>query len=194
MPQGKLIVVAGPSGVGKRTLISHVLANVPDCWFSVSATTRSPRPGDVNGKDYHFISHTEFHRRIHDEEFLEWAKFAGENFYGTPRHAVIERLERGTTVLAELEVQGAKQVKEKIPGAATVFVHPPEPALAVLHARIVGRGDVSPESLERRLRTAQEELAQQDFFEHHIINDDLGLAMNEILWLVRRLIKTSVAA
>lgn len=193
MLQGKLIVVTGPSGVGKRTLIGHVLEQVPNCWFSVSATTRKPRPGEMHGKDYYFIRPEMFRSHIVSDDFFEWAEFAG-NFYGTPKAFIHERLSAGTTVLAELEVKGARQVKEKMPEAQTIFISPPEPAIDTLRRRILARGDVSPECMERRLKTAQEELAQEDFFDHHVVNDELEVAKNEMLWRVRKILKNHAVA
>lgn len=187
---GKLIVVTGPSGVGKRTLIEHVLENVPNCWFSVSATTRAPRPGETHGKDYYFIDMKAFRSHIDAGDFFEWAEFAG-NLYGTPKDFILEKLSKGTTVLAEIEIEGAKQVKEKMPEAETIFILPAEPAFDTLRKRILGRGDVSKESMELRLETARTELAQKDFFDHRVVNDDLETAKGEMLSLVRSLLEGS---
>jgi guanylate kinase len=194
MPQkGKLIVVTGPSGVGKRTLISHVLERVPDCWFSVSATTRAPRPGEVDGKDYFFITPGEFQRRIDVEGFFEWARFA-DNFYGTPRAEIEEKLGQGVNVLAELEVQGALVTKRKMPEAQTIFISPPDPPFETLRERILVRGDVSAESMALRLQTAQWELAQDYLFDYQVVNDQLEVAKDEMLCTVRQLIKGRAVA
>ena len=192
MPQGKLIVVTGPSGVGKRVLGSHVLAHVPDCWFSVSSTTRARRHGEVDGKDYHFITREEFERRIADDGFFEYAPYAG-NLYGTPYKEVMDQLAQGKTVIAELEVQGAKKAKQKLPEAETIFISPPEPVIETLRMRILGRGEPPP-NLEERLATALVELKEEEFFDHHIVNDELEVAKNEMLWLVRRILRESRAA
>lgn len=188
MPEGKLIVVVGPSGVGKRTLIQHVLERVHNCWFSVSATTRQPRAGEVDGTDYHFMSPEAFRAGIKRNSFLEYEEFAGENFYGTLRKPVETRLAAGTHVIAELEVKGALKVKSLIPKAETIFVMPPEPMLETLRRRILGRGGVSPESLERRLKTAKEELAQRNFFDYRVVNDDLAAAQGKMLSKVRTIL------
>ena len=188
--QGKLIVVTGPSGVGKRTLISHVLESVPNCWFSVSATTRAPRPGEMHGREYYFIDTEKFRSHIDADDFFEWAEFAG-NLYGTPKVFILEKLSVGTTVLVEIDIEGAKQVREKMPEAETIFISPAEPAFETLRRRILGRGDVSQESMELRLETARKELAQRDFFDHQVVNDDLEAAKSEMLRLVRSLLERS---
>jgi len=194
MPEGKLIVVVGPSGVGKRTLIKHVLSHMPQCWFSVSATTRQPRAGEVDGADYHFMSGEAFRTSIRKDGFLEYEEFAGENFYGTPRMPVEMRLLAGDHVIAELEVKGALKVKALLPRTETIFIVPPEPMIETLRQRILERGGVSPESLERRLKTAQEELAQEHLFDHHVVNDELSVAQNEMLWRVRKILKEPAMA
>jgi guanylate kinase len=167
-------VITGPSGVGKGTLIRALLDRFPDLVLSVSATTRAPRPGEEDGVDYHFLSQEEFERRLEAGEFLEHAEYAG-NRYGTLR-SEIERA-NGPLVL-EIEVQGARQVREALPEAKQVFIAPPnEDALRV---RLATRGTDSPEQVERRLETARRELEARREFEHVVVNDRLERAVEEL--------------
>ncbi len=174
----RTLVITGPSGVGKGTLIRLLLDRFPCMALSVSATTRKPRPGERDGVDYHFMSPEEFQRRIDAGEFLEWAEYAG-NRYGTLR----SELERDVQVLVlEIEVQGARQVRERVPSAYTVFIAPP--SREALRERLIGRGSDAPEQIEQRLRVAEEELAAEDEFDRVIVNDDLGRAAQELADLV----------
>jgi guanylate kinase len=164
--------------VGKGTLIRLLLARFPEMKLSVSATTRAPRPGEVNGVDYHFLSPEEFQERIDRDEFLEWAEYAG-NRYGTLR----SELERNAHPLVlEIEVQGARQVRERVPDATSVFIMPPSDE--ALRTRLVGRGSDQPEQIERRLAVAREELAAKDDFDYRVCNDDLDAAVEELSRLV----------
>ncbi len=178
----KVFVITGPSGVGKGTLISRLLERVPDLELSVSATTREPRPGEVDGRDYHFLSAEEFDRRIEAEDFLEFATYSG-NRYGTLRPEVRTRLEAGRSVVLEIEVQGARQVRAAMRESVQVFIAPPDPA--VLRQRLESRGADSAAAIDARLEVAGVELAAQDEFAHRIVNDDLERAAADLEGIVR---------
>ena len=165
--RGKLFVLSGPGGVGKSS-VAKALRVVPDFWVSISATTRPPRFNEVDGVDYHFYSNEKFDKAIEDGEFLEWAAFAG-NRYGTPAQSVQEKLDLGLNVLLEIEIDGAKQVKAKLPQATLVFLEPP--SWEELVSRLEGRGTDSPERRATRLALAQEELAAASYFDIVLIND-----------------------
>ena len=169
-------MVTGPSGVGKGTLISALCRHFPDLRLSVSATTRTPRSGEEDGREYHFLSPEEFERRVDAGDFLEHATYAG-NRYGTLR----EETEDDPVVL-EIEVQGARQVREAMPEAVQVFIAPP--STAELRERLLARGTDSPEVIRKRLEVAEEELAAKDEFPHVIVNDDLDRAVRELVDLV----------
>jgi len=177
MQRGRLFVVAGPSGAGKGTLIEGLMGRHPRTWLSVSATTRKPRPGEEDGVQYHFLDREEFMRRVEAGEFLEWAEVHG-NLYGTPRDRVEEKLDSGYDVILEIDVQGARQVKEKVPQAVTVFVTTPSPR--ELEERLRRRGTEGEEELRERLRNALEEERQKDHFRYVIINDRLEDAVDEL--------------
>jgi len=166
---GKLVVLSGPGGVGKSTVAKALKVSSP-FFVSISATTRAPRFNEVDGVDYHFLSHEQFDAAIGSNEFLEWAEFAG-NRYGTPRKAVEESLRSGKSVLLEIEISGAKQVKEKVPEAILVFLEPP--TWEELVSRLEGRGTDSPERRAARLTLAQEEMAAASFFDKVLINDQV---------------------
>jgi guanylate kinase len=178
----KVFVITGPSGVGKGTLIERLLERVPQLELSVSATTREPRPGEEAGRDYHFLTPEEFDRRVEAGDFLEHATYSG-NRYGTLRGEVERRLSEGRSVVLEIEVQGARQVRVAMPEAVLIFIAPPDPA--ALRQRLEGRGTDSPEAIERRLRTAEIELEAQAEFPHVIVNDDVQKAAAELEGLVR---------
>jgi guanylate kinase len=178
----KVFVITGPSGVGKGTLISGLLQRVPDLELSISATTRTPREGEVDGRDYHFLSPEEFDRRIRDEDFLEFATYSG-NRYGTLRSEVERRLSAGRSVVLEIEVQGARQVRAAMRESVQVFIAPPDPE--VLRRRLLGRGTDSAEAIDFRLEVAEQELAAQDEFRHLVVNDDLDRAAAELEGIVR---------
>ena len=178
----KVFVITGPSGVGKGTLISRLLERVPDLELSVSATTRQPREGEEDGRDYHFLTREEFDRRIETEDFLEFATYSG-NRYGTLRSEVRRRLDAGRSVVLEIEVQGARQVRAAMRESVQVFIAPPDPA--VLRERLLSRGTDSAEAIDSRLEVAEQELAAQDEFPHRIVNDDLDRAAAELEGIVR---------
>jgi guanylate kinase len=174
---GRLILVTGPSGVGKGTLVSRLMQRHPDLWLSVSATTRSPRAGEEEGRHYFFLSREAFERQVAAGGFLEWAEFAG-NLYGTPRAAVQERLDAGRPVLLEIELEGARQVRRSFPDGFQVLLRPP--SLQELERRIRGRGSDSEEAIRRRLARAREELQAEAEFDAVVVNDDLNLALAEL--------------
>lgn len=173
----KVFVITGPSGVGKGTLIKQLLGRVPDLALSVSATTREPREGEEDGRDYHFLTEEQFQERIVAKDFLEFATYSG-NHYGTLNSELDRCLEKGRSVVLEIEVQGAQQVRAARPDSVQIFIAPPDPA--VLRERLRGRGTDSPEAIDSRLKTAEQELAQQDDFDHRIVNDDLAKASDEL--------------
>jgi guanylate kinase len=185
LPAGRLFVITGPSGVGKGTLIGRLLESVPDLELSVSATTRPPRPGERDGVDYHFMSDAEFERLAGEGALLEHATYSGRR-YGTPRSEVEPRLAEGRSVVLEIEVQGARQVRQAMPEAVQVFIAPPSPA--ALRARLEGRATDRPEEIERRLSAAQDELDARPEFGHVIVNDDLERATDELVRLVQGIV------
>jgi guanylate kinase len=178
----KVFVITGPSGVGKGTLIRELLQRLPDLELSISATTREPREGEVDGRDYHFLSPEEFEQRMRREDFLEYATYSG-NSYGTLRTEVERRLAAGHSVVLEIEVQGARQVRAAMRESIQVFIAPPDPA--VLRERLNARGTDAPEAIDARLEVAEGEMAAQHEFAHSVVNDDLERAASELEGIVR---------
>lgn len=177
--KGRLVVLAGPSAVGKSTVVQRLRKEVEDLYFSVSMTTRDPRPGEVDGKDYFFVSRDAFQERIDAGEMLEWADIhGGLQRSGTPAAPVREALDAGRPVLVEVDLAGARNIKEIMPEAVTVFLAPP--SWEVLVERLTGRATETEDVIARRLQTARAELAAQDEFDDVIVNNDLDEAVQGI--------------
>lgn len=174
--RGKLIVISGPSGAGKSTVVFKALENRTDCCFSVSATTRKPRPTEVDGREYFFVEPDRFKEMIANDELLEHAEYVA-NSYGTPRAYVEKKLNEGMNVILDIEVQGAKQVQEKMPEAILIFFIPP--TMEELERRLRGRGTDSERKIQARLYRAREEYELADFYDYIIVNDDADVAANE---------------
>jgi guanylate kinase len=177
----KVFVITGPSGVGKGTLIRMLLDRIPALQLSVSATTRAPRPGERDGVEYHFLSPEQFDAEVQAGDFLEWAEYAG-NRYGTLKSELRKRTAAGIPVVLEIEVQGARQVREKLPDAVLVFIAPP--SREALRTRLIGRGTDSSEQVARRLETADRELDAAGEFPFVVVNDRLGEAVEELVAIV----------
>ncbi|RPK78478.1 MULTISPECIES: guanylate kinase [Streptomyces] len=177
----RLTVLSGPSGVGKSTVVAHMRTVHPEVWLSVSATTRKPRPGERNGVHYFFVDDEEFDKLVANGELLEWAEFAG-NRYGTPRRAVLDRLEAGEPVLLEIDLQGARLVRESMSDARLVFLAPP--SWEELVRRLTGRGTEAPEVIERRLAAAKIELAAEAEFDTTLVNTSVEDVARELLTLM----------
>ncbi|MFZ0041237.1 MAG: guanylate kinase [Solirubrobacteraceae bacterium] len=177
-----VFVITGPSGVGKGTLIRGLRERLPELELSVSATTREPRAGETDGVEYHFLSPEEFERRVQEGDFVEHATYSGRR-YGTLRSELERRLNAGAPVVLEIEVQGARQVREAIPDAVPVFIAPP--SNQALRARLIGRGTDPPEQIEERLATAERELEARPEFAHVVVNDRLEHATDELARIVQ---------
>ncbi len=175
--RGKLIVLTGPSGVGKGTLVQILLQRHPELYLSISATTRSPRPGEVHGQHYYFISRADFEKMISDGALLEWAEFAG-NYYGTPRLPVEQKIAEGKTILLEIELEGANQVSASLPDALRIFILPP--SFSILEQRLRDRAQDSEAAIVRRLQRARLEMDAAKQFDRQIVNDDLETALQQL--------------
>lgn len=175
--KGKLIVISGPSGAGKSTVVFKAIEGRDDVCFSTSVTTRKPRPGEVDGREYFFVDLDRFREMVENDELLEHAEYVA-NSYGTPRAYVQQQLDKGLNVLLDIEVQGARQVHEKMPEAVMIFIAPP--SLEELEKRLRGRGTDTERAIEARLIRAREEYREADFYEYLIINDDAEKAAREL--------------
>lgn len=174
---GRLFIIAGCSGVGKGTLLKLFLEKNPEVKFSISATTRNPREGEKDGVNYFFISEEEFQKAIENKEFLEWAEFSG-NFYGTKKSFVEKTLAKGIDLILEIEVQGARQVKEKMPEAVSIFIMPP--SVKELEKRLRGRHTEDEETIQKRLKQVERELEAGKMFDYKIVNDNIETALNKL--------------
>jgi guanylate kinase len=179
----QVFVITGPSGVGKGTLIRLLRERIPELALSVSATTRAPRPGERDGVDYHFLSDDEFASKVHDGEFVEWAEYSGRR-YGTLRSELRRHVDAGRPVVLEIEVQGARQVREAMPEAIQIFIEPPD--FDALKDRLVGRGTDQSAEVERRLAVAGKELAAAGEFQYRVVNDRLDEAVARLVEIVNR--------
>ncbi|MHB1467891.1 MAG: guanylate kinase [Solirubrobacteraceae bacterium] len=178
-----MFVITGPSGVGKGTLIAALMKRIPRLELSISATTRRPRPGELDGVDYHFLDDQTFDRLVEAGEFVEHASYSGRR-YGTLRSELDGRIAAGVPVVLEIELQGARQVRESLPEAVQVFIAPP--SIEALRQRLSGRGTDAEEEVERRLTVAEREIAAKDEFAHVVVNDDRAAAEKELCALVER--------
>ena len=171
--KGKLLVISGPSGAGKSTVVFKAIEGRTDVCFSTSVTTRSPRPGEVHGREYFFVDFERFREMVENDELLEHAEYVA-NRYGTPRSYVEQRLSEGMNVLLDIEVQGARQVRKKMPEAVLIFIAPP--SMEELERRLRGRGTDTEDAIEGRLIRAKQEFQEADFYDYLIVNDDLEKA------------------
>ncbi|MBO0815783.1 MAG: guanylate kinase [Actinobacteria bacterium] len=179
--EARLTVLSGPSGVGKSTVVARLRAQRPDIWLSVSVTTRSPRPGEVNGREYHFVSAETFDTMVARGELLEWAKFAGQK-YGTPKAPVVERVAAGVPTLLEIDIEGARQVRGRVPGALLVFLAPP--SREELARRLTRRGTEPPDVIERRLDMARHEIEAGREFDITLVNTSVKEVCKQLVTLM----------
>jgi guanylate kinase len=181
-PRGHLFIISAPSGAGKSTLGRLLRRRCPELAYSISSTTRAPRPGEVDGTDYFFVDPERFRRGIANGEWAEWAEVHG-NWYGTSRAVIDGALEGGRDLLLDIDVQGAAQIVERYPDAVTIFIRPP--SLDVLRRRLVGRATDSPAAIRRRLEDARTEMACQERYRHVVVNDHLEDALEELVAIIR---------
>lgn len=181
-PRGQVVIVSGPSGVGKSTVLKALFAECPDCMFSTSATTRAPRPAELDGVHYFFYSREHFTELIDAGEFLEWAEFCG-NLYGTPRSPVITGINNGHNVILDIEAHGASEVLQKLPGAVSIFILPP--SLEELERRICTRGTESESVVMARLQSAREQLAAIGIYDYLVVNDSVSAAVAQIKAIIQ---------
>lgn len=182
MTKGKILIISGPSGVGKSTVLKEVFAKVDNYFFSISATTRQPRPGETDGVEYYFISREKFEEMIAKDQLLEYAEYAG-NYYGTPLEPIYSHSEKGDLVVLDVEVQGYQQIKKKIPEAVSVFIAPP--SLEELEARLRGRLTETEERITKRLAIAKGELELAKTYDHIVVNDNVKDAAEKIFAVIQ---------
>ena len=180
--QKKLIILTGPSGVGKGTVVKEILGKDKNIWLSISATTREPREGEKEGENYYFLNQKKFKEMIEQNLFLEWAQFAG-NYYGTPLSSVNEKIKEGFTVLLEIEVEGAKQIKEKFPNSMSIFLLPPDKE--ELERRIRNRGTENEEAIKKRLLRANYEISSSNLFDFALTNHNVNETAKRIVKLIK---------
>lgn len=176
MAKGKFIVISGPSGVGKGT-ICNKLINELNAWYSVSTTTRSPREGEIDGVNYFFVSKEEFEKKISEGEFLEYNIY-NDNYYGTSKKTVLDKMNEGINVFSEIDVNGAHNIKKIFPDALLIYIAPP--SMEALRERLIGRGTESEEKINQRLEIAKKEMLEIDFYDYVVVNDDLEKATDEV--------------
>ncbi len=176
MSKGKFIVISGPSGVGKGTICKKLFEEI-NAWYSVSFTTRLPREGEVDGVNYFFVTKDEFKKKIDEGEFLEY-NYYNDNYYGTSKKKVMEKMNEGVNVFSEIDVNGARNIKKIFPDALLIYIAPP--SMEALKERLIGRGTEPIEKINQRLEIAEEEMKQVSFYDHVVVNDDLDRATNEV--------------
>ena len=181
-PKGSLVVISGPSGAGKGTIVKALLDENPSIHYSVSATTRAPREGEINGVNYWFVSQEEFIRMLENDELLEWAEVYG-NYYGTPLRRVMEAINQGHDIILEIDPQGAMKVKKRLSAAVFIYIVPPSPR--ELSRRIHHRGTETPEAMQRRLSAVAHELGYVHEYDYLIINDELSEATADVTAIIR---------
>ena len=177
MRQGKTFIICGPSGVGKGTVVARLLASDPTLYFSVSATTREPRPGEIDGKHYHFLTHEQFDQWVEEDAFLEHAEYVG-NYYGTPKKYIDKAMAQGRDVILDIEIQGANQVYAKRPDVIRIYVAPP--SWTELERRLIGRGTEDMDKVRSRLERGKQEFNAAKEFDYFVINDTVDRAVEEI--------------
>lgn len=180
---GHLFVISGPSGAGKGTIVARMQKSIPDIWNSISATTRKPRAGETDGVQYYFLSRSDFEQKIANGEFLEWAEYDG-NLYGTLAAPIKEKIAAGCQVVLEIEVQGAAQVREKMPECTMIFIEPP--SLQILEERLRARGTNTEESISERMETAKVELSRKLEYDYVLVNDELEAATEQLTEFVNK--------
>ena len=185
MKKGKFIVISGPSGVGKGTICNKLL-NELNAWYSVSSTTRSPREGEKDGINYFFITKEEFLKKIDEDEFLEY-NYYNDNYYGTSKKIVLDKMEQGINVFSEIDVNGARNIKKIFPDALLIYIAPP--SMEELRKRLIGRGTDPIERINQRLAIAEEEMKQVEFYDYVVVNDDLDKATDEVRKIILNEIK-----
>lgn len=182
MSKGRLIVISGPSGVGKSTIVKKIMEKI-NPWYSISMTTRKKRDGEIDGVNYFFVNEEEFKKNIETGNLLEYATYNG-NYYGTPKNQIDQKLSEGRDVLCEIEVKGAKQIKKLYPESILIFIMPP--SIEKLRERLLDRATEDIDTIERRIKIAKEEMMQIDFYDYKIVNDNLELAINEVLEILTK--------
>ncbi|PWL47373.1 MAG: guanylate kinase [Clostridiales bacterium] len=183
MNKGKLIVISGPSGAGKGTVIKQVLRRKDNVALSVSCTTRAPRPGEQEGVDYYYVSKEKFAQMIEEDGFLEYESFF-DNSYGTPEEPVRKQLAQGINVILEIDVKGGMNIKKKVPEAELIFIAPP--SMEILRSRLVGRKTETPDQIEKRTKRAFEEMQYQEQYDYVVVNDDLQQAVQQVIDIIEK--------